>query len=98
METAPLRQDPPPDVERRAADEIDYFTLVFRDRYGGNVWKIPQARTISEFFGECESAEDLQRRVAASPRWQTFFLGSTRIVSSTQASVSTSPGSESVPS
>jgi hypothetical protein len=65
VEAGPERRDPPPDVARRAADEIDYFTLVFRDRYGGNVWKIPQARTISELFGDCNSAEDFQRRVAA---------------------------------
>jgi hypothetical protein len=58
--------DPPDDVARRAADEIDYFALVYRDRYeGSRVWSIPQARTISEFFGTCEDAEDFQRRVAA---------------------------------
>jgi hypothetical protein len=57
--------DPPADVARRAADEIDYFELVYRDHYGSRVWTIPQARSISELFGECETAEDFQRRVAA---------------------------------
>lgn len=56
---------PPADVARRASDEIDYFSLVYRDRYGAKVWSIPQARTISELFGECGGAEDFQRRVAS---------------------------------
>jgi hypothetical protein len=63
--TAATFADPPPDVARRAADEIDYFSLVFRDRYSSRVWTIPQARSISEFFGDCTSAEDFQRRIAA---------------------------------
>jgi hypothetical protein len=57
--------EPPADVARRAADEIDFFSLVYRDRYGSRVWSIPQARTISEFFGDCEGPEDFQRQVAA---------------------------------
>jgi hypothetical protein len=57
--------DPPPDVARLAADEIDYFELVYRDRYGSKVWSIPQARSISELFGDCDSAEDFARRLAA---------------------------------
>jgi hypothetical protein len=57
--------DPPADVARRVADEIDYLTLIYRDRYGARLWTIPQARTISELFGECDSGEDFQRRVAA---------------------------------
>jgi hypothetical protein len=57
--------EPPADVARRAADEIDYFELVYRDHYGSRAWTIPQARSISELFGECETAEDFQRRVAA---------------------------------
>jgi hypothetical protein len=57
--------DPPPDVDRRAADEIDYFALVYRDRYGSKVLTIPQARSVSELFGECEDAKDFQHRVAA---------------------------------
>lgn len=65
VETRALRLDPPTDAARRAADEIDFLTLVYRDRYGGRLWTIPQARTISELFGDCESAEDFQRRVAA---------------------------------
>jgi hypothetical protein len=55
----------PRDVARRAADEIDYLSLVFRDRYGLPGWPVPHARSISEFFGECSSAEDFERRVAA---------------------------------
>lgn len=65
VDARPAVEDPPPDIARRAADEVDYFALVFRDRYGLRVWTIPQARTISEFFGDCQSAEDFQRRVAA---------------------------------
>jgi hypothetical protein len=57
--------DPPPDVARWAADEIDYFALVYRDRYGSRILTIPQARTVSEIFGDAESAEDFQRRVAS---------------------------------
>jgi hypothetical protein len=57
--------DPPPDIARRAADEIDYFALVYRERYDSRVLTIPQARSISEIFGDAESAEDFQRRVAS---------------------------------
>jgi hypothetical protein len=57
--------EPPPDIAERAADEVDYFTLVYRDRYGGAVWSIPQARTIAAFFGDADDAEDFQHRVAA---------------------------------
>jgi hypothetical protein len=57
--------EPPADIARRAADEVDFFSLVYRERYGSRVWSIPQARTISEFFGDCEGADDFQHRVAA---------------------------------
>jgi hypothetical protein len=57
--------DPPADVARLAADEIDYFELVYRDRYGSKVWTIPQARSVSELFGDCESADDFSRRLTA---------------------------------
>jgi hypothetical protein len=65
INTARAIPEPPADVARRAADEADFFTLVYRDRYGSRVWSVPQARTISEFFGDCEGPEDFQRRVAA---------------------------------
>jgi hypothetical protein len=65
VNTAPARPDPPAEVARLVADEIDYFELVYRDRYGSKVWTIPQARSISELFGDCDSAEDFSRRLAA---------------------------------
>jgi hypothetical protein len=65
VSTGRTMPDPPADVARLAADEADFFTLVYHDRYGSRVWAVPQARTISEFFGDCEGPEDFQRRVAA---------------------------------
>jgi len=65
LDVGPALPDPPADVARLAADEIDYFELVYRDRYGSKGWSIPQARSISELFGDCESAEDFSRRLAA---------------------------------
>jgi hypothetical protein len=65
LDVGPSLPDPPADVARLAADEIDYFELVYRNRYHSKVWSIPQARSISELFGECESAEDFARRLAA---------------------------------
>jgi hypothetical protein len=56
---------PPPDVARLASDEIDFLGLVYRDLYGSKVWPIPQARSISELFGDCDSPEDFARRLAA---------------------------------
>jgi hypothetical protein len=65
LDAGPTLPDPPADVARLAADEIDYLELVYRDRYGSKVWTIPQARSISELFGDCDSAEDFARRLAA---------------------------------
>jgi hypothetical protein len=65
LDVGPSLPDPPADVARLAADEIDYLELVYRDRYGPKVWTIPQARSISELFGDCDSAEDFSRRLAA---------------------------------
>jgi hypothetical protein len=36
----PAPPDPPAGVARLAVDEIDYFELVYRDRYGSKVWSI----------------------------------------------------------
>ena len=44
---------------------MDYFRLVYRDRYGASVLTVPQARSISEFFGSCDSEADFIRRVTA---------------------------------
>lgn len=59
--------DVPRDLPRLAAEELDYFRLVVRDRYAdvGRVLSIPEARSVAEFFGKCTSAADFQRRVAA---------------------------------
>ena len=58
--------EPPPDLPRSVADELDFLRLVARDRLKiKDAVPVPQARTISELFGHCDSAEDLQRRVAA---------------------------------
>jgi hypothetical protein len=84
--------EPPPDVARRAADEIDYFTLVYRDRYGSRVWTIPQARSISEFFGDCTDAEDSS---AGSPHSPIFWGDSTPTANSTKRSAWTRAGSAS---
>jgi hypothetical protein len=65
VDTTPTLREPPADVAHRAVDEIDYFSLVYRDRYKSRVWSIPQARSIGEFFGDCEDADDFQHRVAA---------------------------------
>jgi hypothetical protein len=55
----------PKDVAKRTADEMDYLTLVFRDRYGGRLWSFTHARSIAELFGTCASEQDFQHRV----RW-----------------------------
>jgi hypothetical protein len=57
--------DPPRDLPRSISDELDFLRLVARDRLGiSDAVPVPQARSISELFGECDSAEDLQRRLA----------------------------------
>jgi hypothetical protein len=61
----PAVGEPPPDVAERSADEVDYFRLVYRDRYGASVLTVPQARSISQFFGTCDSEADFTRRVTA---------------------------------
>ena len=61
-----IAEDPPPDLPRSVADELDFLRLVTRDRLGIlNSVPVPQARSVSELFGVCGSAEDLQRRLAA---------------------------------
>lgn len=58
--------DPPSDVPRSVADELDFLRLVARDVLNlPNAIPVAQARSISELFGTCDSAEDLQRRLAA---------------------------------
>lgn len=59
---------PPPDLPRSVADELDFLRLVARERWRKELKDavpIPQARSVSELFGRCDSAEDLQRRIAA---------------------------------
>jgi hypothetical protein len=56
--------EPPPDLPRSVADELDYLRLVAKDRLNiKDAAPVPQARSISELFGRCDSAEDFQRRV-----------------------------------
>jgi hypothetical protein len=57
--------EPPTYVAKAAADEVDYFRLVYRDRYGASVLMVPQARSIAELFGECDSEADFTRRITA---------------------------------
>jgi hypothetical protein len=54
----------PPNPAGAVADELDYLRLVFRDRYHVDVLTIPQARSISELFGSCDSEADFHRRIA----------------------------------
>jgi hypothetical protein len=54
----------PPNPAGAVADELDYLRLVFRDRYHVDVLTVPQARSISELFGGCDSEADFHRRVA----------------------------------
>jgi hypothetical protein len=59
-----LRLAVPPNPAAAVADELDYLRLVFRDRYRVDVLTVPQARSISELFGGCDSEADFHRRVA----------------------------------
>lgn len=59
-----VTRDIPPDPARAVADELDYLRLVFRDRYHVALLTIPQARSISELFGTCNSEADFHRRIA----------------------------------
>jgi hypothetical protein len=65
VETATELPEISANVANLATDEIDYLRLVFCDRYGLDVLTIPQARSISEMFGDCASEPDFHRRVAA---------------------------------
>jgi hypothetical protein len=57
--------DPPPNLPQSVADELDFLRLVARDRLGiSDAVPVPEARSISGLFDPCDSAEDLQRRVA----------------------------------
>lgn len=65
VDVEPALPTPPKDVAERAADEIDFFALVYRERYDARVWTIPQARSIADLFGDCADADNFQHRVAA---------------------------------
>ena len=65
VETATELPEVSANVAKLATDAIDYLRLVFCDRYGLDVLTIPQARSISEMFGDCASEPDFHRRVAA---------------------------------
>lgn len=54
----------PPNPAGAVADELDFLRLIFRDRYHVDVLTIPQARSIAELFGSCDSEADFHRRIA----------------------------------
>jgi hypothetical protein len=57
--------EPPQDIGDRVVDEIDFFTIAYRLATGQKKpWPIPQARSVSAFFGPCTGYKDFLLRSA----------------------------------
>ena len=68
--------EPSADVANRAADEIDFFTLVFKDQYGARVWSTLEARESVGVFVEARDDLGGQGRPRVGDRGEEILCAS----------------------